>query len=234
MKTWLIHDQMVSEGKIASHAIHLKVGTVLIIIGYLFNSILGTWASVIQFLGLSVYLYVLYMMRKNNGPAATGRIFWSQIASFTMGIVIIILAYCMIQAMAQAIVAETQRQIESSMGSSGIPSTGGTGFGFGSGGGTPFSTQQPAININTQDPRKVAADTADAIWMAAKGYLVAIVTCMVVSKYLTLLTTGHSFLDVLNKPLYTNFSDEYEERAPRELENSVAGLSVTDQTTMNT
>jgi hypothetical protein len=229
-KTWLIHNKMVSEGKIASHSTHLKVGAALIMIGYIFTSFLGSWAYFIELVGLCIYLYVLNIMRKNNGPVATSRIFWSQIASFAIGILIMILAIAMVYAITAAMASQVQSQVTQNGGSTSMGS--GTSTGSGSGGfpgfgsGTTFSTQKPVTTVSTQQPQAVASDTANAVWDAAKGYLVAIVFFFVVSKYVTLITTGHFIGDACSKTAYHSF----DERIVDQEDNSTAAVDLSKNT----
>jgi hypothetical protein len=95
MKTWMIHAQMYSEGRIASHETQLKWAVGLVVIG----TVIGYFAqfgSLLTFIGFCLYLHVLNVMRKSNGPHVTSRMFWAQIGTILVAVVMVIVLLVMI------------------------------------------------------------------------------------------------------------------------------------------
>jgi hypothetical protein len=95
MKTWMIHAQMFSEGRVTSQQSTLQWAVGLIIVG----TVVGNWVSffsLLTFIGFCMYLHVLNVLRKSNGPHVTSRMFWAQIASILLLVVMFILLIVMI------------------------------------------------------------------------------------------------------------------------------------------
>jgi len=103
IKTWMIHARMLAEGRIASHDTLLKIATALIFIGSVGTFFLGSFANLLSFIGLCMYLHVLNVLRKQNGPQVTSRMFWAQIASLGLSVLVAIVMVCMLFSIASKI-----------------------------------------------------------------------------------------------------------------------------------
>jgi hypothetical protein len=101
IKTWMIHARMFAEGRITSHETLLKIATAFIFFGSLGSFLLGAlFSSLIGLFGLCMYLHVLNVLRKHNGPQVTSRMFWAQIAAISLNVIIGIVVICMVWSIA--------------------------------------------------------------------------------------------------------------------------------------
>jgi len=113
IKTWMIHGRMLAEGRITSYDTVLKVATVLILVGNLGTYLLGSFAGLLAFIGLCMYLHVLNVLRKSNAPRVTSRMFWAQIASLGIAVVTVIVMVAMIFVIATQFVNDVNNRTDS-------------------------------------------------------------------------------------------------------------------------